>query len=520
MLGFIFGLSIPVFIFLIILTFIIIFAIAAHLYTIVPADKADVVIQRGNRKVFSSHPDYSDSGRAAYFKLPRWLPGYGMYVHRMPLEILSIAIPDFLAFDKDRARFLCDIVAYAVIQEPITAAMRFPDTLDDLGKQISKVVQATTRDSTTKRSVREIINDRQGIIEVINDPLREALFHWGLELRDIELVEFKDPTQKEYGEKEPPHVIKDISSIIEVQINSEARQKNAEQIKIARLKEAQAEELAKKREIERDEEVAKREQLKYKLVSEKEKEAVTKRLEVQMVDRVQTQEIERERAKVQAAQEKEVGIINAEQEQEMEKIRKERKRLDGEGERLRLEEIAKGNAAPIRETGQAEAEIIKLKGLAEAEAKEKLQFALNKFGDDAIRALVAEKLVDMQREVGVAGAKALENADLRVFSGGETTHQGFELGSIIEGITTSSSGTAGAVLNRLARPNDLGFKNWGELFGAYMEYSQGQKAQQKDEKKYNSIVKKIDKINNNTTQKTTPKTEQNKKTDNKTKKEK
>jgi len=383
-------------IWLIILIGLITFIIAAVLYTIVPADKADVVIQRGKRRTFSPHPEYTDVNRAAYFKIPAWVPGYGMVVHRMPLKILSIPIPDFLAFDKDRARFVCDIVAYGVIKDPVVAAMRFPGSIEELGTDISKVVRATTRDSTTKKPIREIINDREGIIDTINAPLTDALKHWGIELRDIELVEFKDPEEPIYKGEEPPHVIKDISSIIEVQINSEARQKNAEQIKIARLKEAEAEELAKKREIQKDEQIGMREQKKNQEVAKEQKLAREQELEVTKVQQVKTQQIEKERAIVEANQKKEVENIN-----------KEKKHLEGQGDYLMQMEQAKGKA-----------EFVRQQGYADADAKERLQQALNKFKDEAIRALVAEKLVEMQKEVGIAGAKALEVADLRVFSGG------------------------------------------------------------------------------------------------------
>ena len=64
--------------------------------------------------------------------------------------------------------------------------------------------------------------------------------------------------------------------------------------------------------------------------------------------------------------------VEAEQRLEVEEIIKKQKKLEGEGDRDRAVEQAKGEAAPIRE-----------KGIAEAEAKEKLQAALNKFKDEA-----------------------------------------------------------------------------------------------------------------------------------------
>ena len=428
---------------------VIIFIIAAVLYTIVPADKADVVIQRGRRRTFSPHTEYTDVGKAAYFKIPSWIPGYGMVVHRMPLKILSIPIPDFLAFDKDRARFVCDIVAYGVIKDPVVAAMRFPATLEELGQDISKVVRATTRDSTTKKPIREIINDREGIIKTINRPLTEALVNWGIELRDIELVEFKDPEQPIYKGEEPPHVIKDISSIIEVQINSEARQKNAEQIKIARLKEAEAEELAKKREIQRDEEIGKRDQKKEQEVAKEQKMAREQQLEVTRVNQVKQQQIDKEQMIVKATQDKEVESINRQQ-----------KQLMGQGDRLRDEEMAKGQAAFIRE-----------RGYADADAKQKLQDALNKFKENAILALIAEILVEKDRQIGVETAKALSQADLKVFSGGTAGQQGFNLGEMVKSLGVADEGGKVSLLNRISQPNDLGFKkfNLEKLLGVISE---------------------------------------------------
>lgn len=432
----------------VILAVVIIVAVAISIYTIVPANEAHVVIKGGKRRVFSSDSHYSTDGNAAYFHVPKWLPAYGMIVHKMPLGILSIAVPEFLAWDINRARFTCEIRAFVVIHDPIASAMRFPgikSTIDvqELGVQVSKIVEATMRDSTTKKNIREIINNRQGIIDYIKAPLSEVISSWGLTLTDIELINFSDPTKAEFGETAPPHVVRDISVIEEVKINSEMRRKNAEELKLARLTEAETNEMATKREIEQHEEIAKREQMKNQLVAVTRKGALEKELDVEKTQRVTMQEIEKARALVEAEQRKAVELIN-----------KEQKQLVGQGDNLMKTEQAKGDAAPIRE-----------RGFAEAEAKEKLQMALNKFGDAAIRALVAERIVEMQQTIGVASAKALENADLRVFSGNEQTKAGFDLGAMLEGIRTSSDTTAMATLNKLARPNDLGFK---ELLGAML----------------------------------------------------
>ena len=432
---------------LLLLAVLVAFVILAKLYTIVPADHADVVIQRGKMKVFSSHTEYNAAGKAAYFKIPAWffILGLGMTVHRVPLRIMAIGIPKFLAFDSERARFLCNIVSYVVVTDPVEAAKRFGGDLEELHRQVAKIVQATTRDATTKMPIREIINNREDIIGRITPPLSKAIKHWGLDLRDVELVEFSDPTKEEYPHEDPPHVIKDISSITEEQINSEARQKNANQRMEARLKEAVAEENARKREIQKDEEVSKREQDKDKMVAEKQKLALAEQLEVAKVDQVKNAHIQKEKALVIASQNREVEVIN-----------KEQKHLVGQGDMLMQLEQAKGLAAPIRE-----------KGYAEADAKMKLQDALNRFGPDAIRALVAEQLVEMQRQVGIETAKALLNAELKVFAGGGTAEAGFDFGALIESVSVANPGTAKAIMNKIGRPNDLGFKDlMGAILGA------------------------------------------------------
>ena len=118
-------------------------------------------------------------------------------------------------------------------------------------------------------------------------------------------------------------------------------------------------------------------------------------------------------------------LVEATQRKEIEEINKQQKRLEGEGDKLRLEGQAKGNAAKILEDLKAE-----------AEGKEKLQEA-----------------------VGVAGAKALENADIKVFSGGSDGDKAaFDVGKALEGLSVANEGSLKSVLNRMARPYDLGFK--------------------------------------------------------------
>ncbi|HJX04952.1 MAG TPA: hypothetical protein VJ489_03945, partial [Thermoplasmata archaeon] len=169
-------------------------------------------------------------------------------------------------------------------------------------------------------------------------------------------------------------------------------------------------------------------------------------LEVTRVEQVRNAEIQKEK-----------NLVVAEQDRAVEEVRKQRKLLEGQGDNMMLTEKAKGEAAIIRE-----------QLLAEAEGKMKLQEALTRFDDLAIRALTAEKMIEMNRAIGVEGAKALSEANLQVFAGGSPEAQaGFDLGRMLSAIGVSSQGAMDAILNRLARPNDLGFREFGDLVRGY-----------------------------------------------------
>jgi len=444
--------------------------IMARLRTVVPPNKIDIVIRRRSSTIYCANKEYfikpkrdPETGlvvphtesdlkgiaiNSVYYHIPSWVPAFGMYVRRLPLQMMEIKVPNFVAFDENRARFECDIVAFCAIVDGVTASMRMPETSDALQQQVRQVVWATMRDSTTKMTVRTIINNRKKIIDSIRDPLKEALDEWGLGLKDIEIIEFKDA--------EGTKVITNISSIREQEIETEARQKNANQIMEAKLVEAETDEKAKMREIERDEEVEKRKQDKLKLIATQEKEAKSEMLEVIRVDKVKNQEIEKEKAKVFAEQEREVAKIDAEKQKEVEEIIKKQKQLAGEGDKLRDIEQAKGKAAPIREMGLAEADIIEKKLIAEAKGKDELQKALNKFGISGIKAMTAIREIEKDENVYSKLAESVKYADTKVFMGNEGK-DAFKFSQAMEGLLTGSGATGRAILNRIAQPNDLGF---------------------------------------------------------------
>jgi flotillin len=398
-------------------------------YRIVPPSEAHLVVTPYKKMVVSSDDKISTDKKKAYFAIPNFIPFFGRNIRRMDVTIKELVVGQE-TYEKDQARYNVVSSLKYRIQDVQSAAETFTSD-QELKEMLTEVVKSSVRAVTIKYDVVNTRSKKSEIQEQIRVEMDDDLKKWGLQLMNFQLIDFRDT--------EDSNIISDISKRREVEIQSRTRQENAEKKKLARVKEAEAEEVAKQREIEKDKVIGEQEQLKTQKIAEMQKTAEEKRFAVVQVQTIKQAEIDKEKA-----------IVQANQAREQEEILKQKKKLEGEGDRLKQEEQAKGVAAPIRE-----------KGLAEAEAKEKLQSALNKFGDDAIRALVAEKIVEKDKDVGVATARALEKADLKVFSGGEGDRQGFDLGKIISSASVADGDAANAILNKLGRPNDLGFTALG-----------------------------------------------------------
>lgn len=399
-------------------------------YRIVPPTQAHLVVTPRTKMIVSSDDEISTDGKRTYFAIPAGIPFIGRQIRVMDLTIKEIVLGQD-SYEKNQARFNVKSSTKFRISDVNRAAETFDDD-DELIKQLQEVIVASINAVAAKYDVVEMRSKKQEMSNAIHKEMQDDLKQWGLELKSFQLIDFRDTADSK--------IISDISKRREVEIEARTREENAEKIKQARIKEAEAEEIARTREIVKDQVIAEKEENKKQKISEQEKLAEEKRFDVVRVQQVKQAEID-----------KDTAIVLANQKKEAEAINKETKKLEGEGDRLKQEEIAKGDAAPILQ-----------KGLAEAQAKEKLQLALNKFGDKAIRALVAEKIVEMQKEVGVETAKALTAADVKVFAGGDgEAKNGFDLGKMIAAMSASNESSAAAALNKIARPNDLGLSALG-----------------------------------------------------------
>jgi flotillin len=421
---------------------------ALGLYKIVPVNEAHVVIRGNNKEVFMSRkkskvnmkgelePDKEDY-RPAYWYVP-----FITRVTRLPLVNLRIDVPDVKLNDKNMAKFMCDVVVFVNIDDPILAAERTDITVsseryegvDAINEDFRSIMESIMRTTATKQPIIDMYMNRQALDEAITKEIGPVFSGWGLRLVDLEIKDIKDTINST--------IIQDIEKKNAAQINADARCKVAEETKRAEIAEAtnkkeaemvkaENEQLWRQRQIQKDREIGVAEQDQAKMVAMKQQEANTEA--------------------INARRKLEVGGAEVEKEATIQ-------RATGVKQKITLE--AEGDAAKIQAVGTSEANVVKLKKVADAEGTEKLALAQQKFNDAA----TVIETIKANKEVGLEYAKAYAaigaNAKINIVNGAS---QDILSGGILGNIKIGPK--EGAALQQFIDTNpELAEKIIGQLF--------------------------------------------------------
>lgn len=396
--------------------------VAAALYRIVPNGEAHVVVTPYTTMICSSNVNVKERVSNWYFAVPSFIPLLGRQIQIIDLKTQEMTF-DLVATEKNMARYMVKSSLKFRVVNPSIAAETW-DSEEELNNQLLENVKAAVRVVTVKYDVNEARTLKSKLTKEVQEEIQDDLEKYGLELVTFALVDFNDTADSK--------IVSNISLKREKEIDANTRQENAEKEKTAKIKEAEANEAYRQREIKRDLAIEIEEQTKTQKIQEALKVVREKEYEVKKVEMVKEAENRK------AAQE----VIKLQQ------------KLEGEGMQAKQEAEAIGKAAEAKQKGLAEAEIIKMKGLAEAEALTKKQAALKGFDEKTIAALVAEKSIEMQREVGIATAQALGEAEVRLLVGG--SQEGFKMSQMIEAMKLGNEDLANAALTRLSAPMNLG----------------------------------------------------------------
>jgi len=265
-----------------ILFLLVLFFIAT--YKVVDPNVAHVVVfmSRG-RKIYAPKLSGDTKAKTAYFYIPLLMKRF-----IMPLTNVKMDIPDIHLNDIQVAPFVCDVITWIHIDDPIKAAERLSlndkDTFSSLREDLVNIVQAVARAVAMKQEVLDIMRDRKTFSESVSAEVDGVLNSWGIELINLEVNDIRDDGTKE------SNVISDYESIRKAQINSKARQevsiRDREAVEIeqdnrqkAEISKAIAEEEFTKRQIEKDKNVGIMAQNKEKEIARQEEEANRQKVE-------------------------------------------------------------------------------------------------------------------------------------------------------------------------------------------------------------------------------------------------
>jgi len=372
-------------------------------YTVVQPHQAHVVVTRSRgRKIYSSREEM----KSAYFHIP-------LIQERsiLPLENIQLKIDNISFRDRDLAKFTRDVVCWVNVQDPVLASERLgkveaEQTIEGFRQveaDVKSLIEAVSRTTTMKYDIVTLMGERQTFGETVEKEIDAQLKGWGLELIDLEIIDFHD--------SEGYKVIENLEKRRAKEIESETRKKIADKEREATIAEsnaqketelvkAQNEEIFRSRQIEKDEAIGKREQEKNRNIAELEQKA-------------NIQAVEARKAKV-------VGDAEVDKESTI-------KRSEGEAESTRV--IGKADADIIDLKGTAEAEVTKKRLLSEATGKDALADALRKFNEAGILLEFMTAIRDVQLGKYKSLSEALQKANVNLITSGEKDILGIPVGA-------------------------------------------------------------------------------------------
>lgn len=410
------------------------------LRVVVPTSEVHVVQRAGETILYGKAAQTKDNKTGnAYYAFPSWLPVIGITKTVLGTGIFDRDLKDYEAYDKDRLPFMVDVKTFFRIKDFDAASIRVT-SMKELEEQLDGIVQGAVRSLLAKEDLESIMSERNKYGKQFTEEVAPQLEQWGVEtVKNVELMDIRDSRDSK--------VIQNIMAKKKSQIEMESRTTVAENTKKASQAEieSQKEIALKQQDAEREvglrkaqvaQEVGIADEKQKQEVQAQAKVTAEKEMEVQRVREVQTAEIEKQAATVRAEQDKavievnakaavtkadadkNVRILNAEASQQQTILEAEATKQQIE---LRADadlKVATNTAKGIEAKGKAQAEADKLSKIASVQDQVTLakEVGENKPYQEF---LIAQKQIEVQgsvmKEVGVAQAQNLGNADIKMF---------------------------------------------------------------------------------------------------------
>lgn len=411
------------------------FFVATMLRRVVPTNEVHII--QSSKKT----TDYGkDTGNGnTYFEWPASLPFLGISKTVLPTSNFDVDLHNYEAYDEGRLPFVVDVKAFFRINNPSEAAQKVAN-FEELLNQLNAVVQGAVRSILASNSIEEIMQGRSKFGNEFTDAVKDQLKNWGVEtVKNIELMDIRD--------SQGSNVIKNIMEKKKSQIESESRvevAKNKQAAQIAEinaqqetdLQSQQAKQLVGLRTVEAERQILIEKEKVAQQMREQQKTTKEKEMAVLEVETVRNAEIAARKAIIVAEQEKQQATINA-------TASKEATTLKADGDLAAKVREADG----LKALGNAKAEAEKALLMAPVQAQVTLAKEIGENKEYQQYLLTVEKIKATQ-EVGVAQAKALEKANVKVIANSGDVSSGI---NGLSDVLSSKGGTQfGAMLEGLA----------------------------------------------------------------------
>jgi len=431
--------SVSFFVLVIAIFFGFILLISALWRVVLSPDQVHVVQKRKSTTVYGKGTDVGN----VYYKIPSWIPYFGVEYKIMPVSIFKIPLEGYRAYDSKKAPFKVDVTAFFQIdaKDAGQAAQRV-SSFEDLRQELLEVLRGAVRKILASNEIEQIMTERSILGQSFLEEVKVQVSAWGVNVLNIEFMDIADDDTSE--ENIITAIMKKHSSFIQRKSDEEVaiNEKEAKVVQINAKREADIEainalELTEKRDAERSEIVGIANEKAAQSIQEQKRATMEKEMAVQQVKDVEAKKIEAF-ARIEEAE----GVKQS-QIREAQGL-KEAQALEGKGLGEKAAFIGSGEAKAIRE-----------KGLAEAEAKEKLADALSRFQEEGLWALLGEKFIEKDKEVGIAVAKAYEDADMKVIQTGNSQPK-----DLLELLTSADGGAKmGGMLDSLKKTLGVDLKD-------------------------------------------------------------
>jgi len=160
---------------------------------VVPTNEVHIVQSRNKTVAYGKNTKIGN----VYWKVPPFVPYWGVTVTKLPSTILNISFSNFTVRDSNMIPFIIEMRAYAVIEDYVLAATRI-FTMNELKEHLTGVLQSHVRKIFAERTLKDILERRIDLGATITEACVEEFKLWGTApLGQIEINSIGD--YKEYN---------------------------------------------------------------------------------------------------------------------------------------------------------------------------------------------------------------------------------------------------------------------------------------------------------------------------------